>query len=167
MYDLERIANQIAKNMGRLIEEVGGHEESPRREGDMETGPIPSDNGIYPAHLPDMASDAIGGDDGFNCYPGEPGAPCYDLAIFFSLQGPYAKHYGRRISGHLSFEEALQKIVQHISGYCPGKTKGALFFADTWDADAFEKWRWNLLQIKKQCQFIIVLWAAGRINRIL
>lgn len=165
MLDLERLANQIAENMSRLIEEGSVFEERPRR-GDIETGATSSGSCIYPSHLPDMASDAIHGNGGFNCYPGESGAPCHDLALFFSLQGPYAKNHGRRISGHLTFEEALQKIVQHMSGYCHEKTKTALFFADTWDADAFEKWRWNLLQIRKQCHFIMVMWAAGKVSRI-
>ena len=167
MLDLERLANQIAENMDRLIETEGVSEERPGKKEDIESGPIPSGSGVYPSQLIDIAADAVRNNSSFNCYPGEPGAPCHDLAIFFSLQGPFAKNHGRRIIGHLSFEEALQKIVQHMSGYCHGKTKAALFFADTWDADAFEKWRWNLLQIRKQCHFIMVMWTAGRVSRIL
>jgi hypothetical protein len=80
-----------------------------------------------------------------NCYPGDPTSACHSLAVFVSITDP-ASRKGRR--GHLTFGQALKKLVQHMQGACQGQTGAAVLIADSWDAVACHEWRQNLKQIR-------------------
>jgi hypothetical protein len=145
MHELQRMAERIA----RILEE------------------LKNDEGILPNRLPELAKDAIGRGNEINCYPGIPGHKCYDFALFISLQSPTYNKNGRR-SGihHMNCGTAMEKIVQHMQGYCRGKTNTVLFITDNWDVPAFEEWRSNLLQVRNDALFEIYLLVAGRVSPI-
>jgi len=103
-------------------------------------------------NLPLIAMTAVGSNSSIksiNCYPGLPGADCHELAIFISLSSAKYKNYAKGSkSKHLSFSDALEKIVQHMQGYCFKQTKTAILITDSWDADIFSKWQSNLQVIR-------------------
>jgi hypothetical protein len=145
MYELQRMAEKIA----RILEE------------------LKNDEGISPNRLPELLIRTIGRGNEINCYPGIPGHKCHDFALFISLQSPVYNRNGRR-SGlhHINCRTAMEKIVQHMQGYCRGQTHTVLFITDNWDVPAFEEWRSNLLEVKKDALLEIYLLVAGRVSPI-
>ncbi len=118
--------------------------------------------GVSVDDLAKIAAQAIGrGTDEINCYPGVPGTSCHDLALFFSLKPPTAR--GGR---HLNFLQALHKIVQHMQGSCSGTTRHAVFFTDSWDAIAYEGWKANIYQIKKNACVEAYLLVGARVTLV-
>ena len=116
--------------------------------------------GISADELCDRVSSGI--NTNINFYPGRPGAPCYKLAVFVSLNiSLHAK--GRK---HLKCRQAMEKIVQHMQGSCIHKTKAAVFVTDFWDGDAFADWQANLEQIGSTNLFEIYLIAGRTISQI-
>ena len=120
--------------------------------------------GIMIDEIRDRVSSSIGTD--INFYPGIPGSPCHDLAVFVSLASPLTFHHNVRGRKDLNYEEAIEKIVQHVQGSCVGQTKKAVFVTDFWDNNAFSKWKANLVQISKTSYFEIYLIAGRAINQI-
>jgi len=95
--------------------------------------------GIYSEDIPGIVS-KIAGDilhQQINCYPGVPCSDCYETAKFVSLNSK-ASAIGR---GHLSCRKALEKMVQHMRGQCPGKTKIGVLYTDSWDVKAWDDWK--------------------------
>jgi len=99
--------------------------------------------GISPKDLPEIVARATNKE--INCYPGYPCNACYPEAFFISITNPrHTKGY----RGHLSCRQALEKLVQHMQGWCTGKSREAIMITDNWNADAFEEWRANIEQIR-------------------
>lgn len=121
-----------------------------------------NDSGIYADEIPEIIDRSFNRNE-INCYPGSPSNECFDFVLFIALQAsPYAKG-----KGHLSFEKAIEKIVQHLQGYCAGKARNAVFITDSWDPKVFEKWRSNLKQIIRTVTlFEIYLLSGDSISEI-
>ena len=137
--EFERVADRIAEIFERRAEEQG----------------------ISPKDVPEITSPATGGE--VNCYPGYPADTCYPVAYFFSL----ASHrYTKGCRGHLTCRQALEKLVQHMQGLCVGHTHAAIMITDSWDTNAFEDWRANIEQIRRNSLVEIYLLTAGRAARI-
>jgi len=119
--------------------------------------------GVTAYQLPDIIKQSIGqGNGDINSYPGTPGGSCCDLAFFISLSTPaYAK--GR---GHLTCRNAMEKIVQHIQGSCYQKTRFAVLITDSWDASAYDDWRWNIENIKGHSGIEIYLISGSKVSQI-
>jgi hypothetical protein len=101
-------------------------------------GDLESIDGRSPGPLsPGELADAVGGAHGepVNCYPGVPGGPCCPIAYFFSLKDP---RWTRR--GHLSLDEALERLVAHLTGSCAEVTTTVIVIVDNWDPKAYGKW---------------------------
>ncbi len=96
-----------------------------------------------------------------NFYPGIPGAPCYNLAVFVSLNSPIHA----RGTKHLKFRKALETIVQHMDR-CINTTKTIVFITDSWDAKAFDEWEGMLEKIRHEIHFEIYLIAGRTISQI-
>ena len=98
-----------------------------------------------------------------NCYPSELSSPCYDKAVFISLNG---KLKGKT-RNHLSFDQALREIVHHLDTRCGGVTKEVGLIADAWDAKSFDEWRPHLRNYKR-CGIMIeaYLIAPGMVTEI-
>jgi hypothetical protein len=128
-----------------IVEELALILEESKREG-----------GVLAQDLPGIISRLTRRED-INCYPGIPGHDCHELAFFISLSSQfYAK--GR---GHLTCAQAMKKIVQHMQGSCFQITHTAIFITDSWDVTAFDDWRNNLVEIKRNALFEIYL-ITGR-----
>ena len=69
-------------------------------------------------------------------------------AITFSTKGQ---------RGHLTFNAALERLVQHMQGVCAGETKSAVFITDNWDPVSLDFWLHNLLRIHDQALLEIYL----------
>lgn len=92
-----------------------------------------------------------------NCYPGMSGE-CYPLAFFISLTSPrFAKG-----SGHLSWRQAMEKIVGHMESPCQGITDAAVFITDSWDVGAFDEWEPILGKIKSKAKLSIYVTVGGK-----
>ena len=117
---------------------------------------------ISPKNLPEITSQATGKKE-VNCYPGYPSNTCYEEAYFYSLT---SHKYKNGYRGHLTFREALEKLVQHMQGLCVGHTHAAIMITDSWDTNAFEDWRANIEQIRRNSLVEIYLITAGRAARI-
>lgn len=103
-----------------------------------------------------------GSEDSFNCYPGIPGHGCKELAFFLSLSSSsFSK--GR---GHLNCKQAMENIIQHMQGSCPGITRYAIFLTDSWDAYAFNEWQANLRQIKQKALLEVYLLTGKNVSYI-
>lgn len=128
------------------------------------------DRGIPSDRIADVVGRLVGNRGGsgstdpVNCYPGTPCAECYDLAYFVSLNRlPYKKPYAK---GHISCATAIQKVVQHMQGSCPGKTSAAIIITDYWDPAAFEPWKANFRRIKLNAVVEIYLISPAGISEI-
>lgn len=129
--------------------------EDRRRDGRMEPG------GISPTDIPEIVDSSNG--CGINCYPGCPKSPCYEKAVFISLSGGLKGRW----RGHLSFDDALEKIVKHCGGRCSTITKQIGLITDTWDAKSFDSWRQNLINFKRSGIMIeVYLIAPGMVSEI-
>ena len=97
-----------------------------------------------------------------NCYPGIPSASCCKEAFFVSLR---SKEYatGR---GHISCRTALEKLVQHMQGHCINVTDVAILITDSWDVKAYDEWRSNIKQIKKNAQVEVYIVNGKNITRM-
>ena len=89
--------------------------------------------------LPDVLVEIFDGMDNINLYTGYPDDKCYHFALFISLQESIFQKRGRSKIRHLSCSETMERIVQHMLGYCNGITKQVLFITDSWDIHAYEK----------------------------
>lgn len=101
-----------------------------------------NEGGVRPEHLPDIIPGI--GEGNVNCYPGGREGDCHEVAFFFSLTGKRRKGRG---DGHYDFHQTLQKLVQHMQGHCPGKTRVGLFFCDSWSSEALDPWYDNIKAI--------------------
>ena len=138
MGDLRRIAERITE----LLEDM-------KIDGEV----LPTNIG---RNIPDAISSDVHGANTINLYPyGKHNVGCCDFALFLSLQTSAYIKKGRR--GHLNFENAIQKIVQHMQGSCVHNTRTALLITDNYDGDAFQAWRANLEQIRKHAQLELYL----------
>ncbi len=99
----------------------------------------------------------------FNCYPGEKGGGCHEIAFFISLNGK-VNALGR---GHLKFSQALEFFVRHMQGYCPNYTKAAVIITDQWEADAYKKWEANIQQVKQYAHIEIYVLTGRSVNNII
>lgn len=119
--------------------------------------------GIRPGEIADIIAGTMAtGSGSMNCYPGIPGYACCDLSVFVSLNSP-AYRKGR---GHLSCRMAMEKIVQHMQGWCLNKTHYAVLITDNWDASAFDAWRGNLEQIKDHAHIEIYLLSGNSVSEM-
>lgn len=99
----------------------------------------------------DDISDIVGrwaGD--VNCYPSKIKGDCKQKAYFISLKD---KRYAKG-NGHLTFRQALECLIQHMQGTCYDVTKTAILLSDIWDAGAYNDWRNNIEQIKRQGRIV-------------
>jgi len=105
------------------------------------------------------------GRDSFNCYPGLPGAGCHKTSFFIALQSnSYVKG---RSHGHIDFNMAMEKMVQHMQGYCHGSTKCAVLMTDSWNVASFEKWHSNIKTMQKEGNLIeCYLFSGGQVSEI-
>lgn len=117
--------------------------------------------GIRADEIPEIITNATG-QKNINCYPGQLGYNCYEISFFISICSPaYVK--GR---GHMNCRTAIERIVQHMQGVCPHKTNCAVFITDSWDALAWEDWKANLEQIKRQAHIEIYLLSGRNVSGI-
>ena len=107
--------------------------------------------------LPEILGEVFDGMNNINLYPGYPDDKCYHLALFISLQESVFQKRGRGRIKHLPCSKVMEKIVQHMLGHCNNITKEALFITDNWDIHAYEKWKGNLTNIKKDAYFEVYL----------
>jgi len=119
----------------RLRERTGAFREYP---GEREQ------RSVRAGDIPDLFGDETGRGDGFNCYPGIPGHPCYELALFISLQ---SREYIGNSRGHLTFREALIKLVQHMLGSCFDTTRTAVLITDNWNPNALDEWQSTIRRV--------------------
>ncbi len=82
-------------------------------------------------------------DNWLNFYPSSGPAMCCSTLLVISLSGRNASG-----SGHLKFEDALERIILHAQGVCEGPTKNIGFLTDSWGAKDYQKWAVNLERIK-------------------
>ncbi len=125
--------------------------------------------GINAGEIPDIVADCFGRGVGeINCYPGIPGAPCCDYSVFVSTRVRSPVHRGmQQRRGYLNCRDAIEKIVQHMQGFCSGRTRVVFFLTNDWNVDAFEDWKANLQQIKGVAHIEVYLmtgWTVSEIN---
>ncbi len=126
-----------------------------------------------------------------NCYPGQPTHTCYAIAFFIALEGRmghklqlelaraeweadrptrwWARHplrYWDRL--RTSDDEPpytcaymLERLVRHVQGSCAGTTREAVLITDTWNPEAFERWRSNLETLRRTTALGIYLIGEG------
>ena len=100
-----------------------------------------------------------------NVYPSITKGECQKLAVFISLS--VKKYVGKRKKkGHLSFPEALIKIVQHMQGHCVDETYHVVLITDSWNSDLWSDWHANIDQIKHKAAIEVYLLESGNISRI-
>jgi hypothetical protein len=104
-----------------------------------------------------------GQEGGINCYPGQPGGGCYEVAFFISLTSK--DHKGNR-RGHITCKQAIEKLVQHMQGYCAERTHVAILIVDSWDADAVSDWKHNLTRIQSEAQLEIFMVNGGKVTPV-
>jgi hypothetical protein len=138
--EFEEIAQRLAKT---LSERLGTREP-----------------GISAQEIPDMMGNLMAGEP-INCYPGTLGRGCFPKAVFVSLSKPHAKG-----KNHLSFRQALERLVQHMQGHCLGKTKTAVILTDNWDTMALEDWRFNLDRVQSEASVHIFMIAGGKVTKM-
>lgn len=113
------------------------------------------DGKIRAKDIPSILSNSLGGGNwDVNCYPGEPSHACHNIAYFFSLSAPDVIDKKR---GHLKFEDAIEKLIQHMQGHCTGITKYAVLVTDSWNARVAYAWSRNIKEIKENCHLEIYL----------
>ena len=138
--------NERTFGIGKMLDSIG-HEDGMLDSLDYK-------GGIRPQDIPDLFGRMTNSSYGqFNCYPGIPGSGCFKEALFVSLKSPrYAK--GR---GHLTFKQAIEKLIQHMQGSCANITEIAILVTDNWDPKVFAEWKTTLLNIKKNKDIKIYL----------
>jgi hypothetical protein len=104
------------------------------------------------------------GNDLLNCYPGEPGSDCQDVAFFISLSS--SKYCAPGDAKHYSFEKIWQVFAQHMQGHCPGVTRNAIIISDTWDAGIQAEWQANISQVQRMASVEGYLLTAGRVSQV-
>ena len=133
----------ISDEMERILGRTGG----------IEPVPIEHTN-HYPINddLPEPRWGTRGGihshsqsvvDTWLNFYPSPETAMCCPTLIVVSLSGKNAKG-----SGHLKFEDAVERIILHAQGVCESRTKHIGILTDSWVAKDFQKWSMNIERIK-------------------
>ncbi|ACV69809.1 hypothetical protein [Desulfohalobium retbaense] len=105
----------------------------------------------------------VSGKNGINIYPGIKGAKCHTLSIFISLSSPA---YVKGMRGHLSFRQAIEKMVQHMQGTCINKTNIAILITDNWDPAALEEWRDNLHKLATAVHIETYLISGKNVSEI-
>jgi len=126
-----------------------------------------------------------------NCYPGQPTNTCHAIAYFIALEGRmglklqvelahaeweadrpsrwWARHPLRYwdLPRHgyeeppFTFAYMLERLVRHIQGTCAGTTREVVLITDTWNPEAFERWRSNLETIRQTASLAIYLIGEG------
>ena len=121
-----------------------------------------SENGIRADEISHIVGDLNGKE--INCYPGNPGGRCHDVALFVSLNS-LSHADGTK---HLKFRKALEKIVQHTEYICPDEVRAIVLLTDTWDVKAFDEWKGILekISVSGRIYFEIYLLANKDILRI-
>ena len=115
---------------------------------------------ISAEQLPGIIGDTQGGDP-FNCYPGgKLNNQCCILAVVTSLK---CKAYA--IGRHLSFDKAINDLVNHVLVKCPD-TQCAVLITDNWDPETIDKQRNNLRNIQRRIHLEIYLIVTGNVNEI-
>ena len=122
---------------------------------------LENQDGIAAGALPVIMESITNGKE-INLYPGGSGGPCCAEAVFIAIEG---KLKGRR-RHHLSFREALMKLVQHFQA-CKGKTKAGAVISTDWSGDAFEDWKGTIREIIRagnRIEFYLI--GKGVVNAI-
>ena len=98
-----------------------------------------------------------------NFYPSSEPSECCSSLIVVSLSAKNA-----RGSGHLKFEDAIERIILHAQGVCKGTTRNVVLITDSWIAKDHQKWASNLETIKAEgVQFeAYLIGEAGRCSQI-
>ncbi len=60
-----------------------------------------------------------------------------------------------------TFAYMLERLVRHVQGSCAGATREVVLIADTWNPEAFERWRSNLETIRQTASLAIYLIGEG------
>ena len=132
--------------------------------------------GVQASQIPEIVSSAIGRCAGstnraigrstgkINIYPSTHYGDCCDMAFFVSLTLP--SNGADRGGGHLSCRKAIEKLVQHMQGYCPEKTKTAVFITDRWNPAAYEDWKENILRIKANAHVEAYLLIGRNVSKL-
>jgi hypothetical protein len=97
-----------------------------------------------------------------NFYPGVSSEDCCDNAFFISLS---SKSY-RKGRGHYYFNEILQKLIQHMQGACPGTAKRAIVITDSFEPDEFQRWKFNIDEIRKIATVEFYLISGSRYTQL-
>ena len=137
MGEFEQLAQRIAEELSRRQEE-----------------------GIRSSEVPSLVDRCIGGEV-VNCYPGVPSG-CHEKLVLVALE---SKSYTTG-GGHLSFRKAIEHLVRHMQGSCPGKTRIAVLITDTWDAKVIDFWRPNIEQIKGNSFLECYVISGGSVNQV-
>ena len=126
-----------------------------------------------------------------NCYPGKPTNTCYPIAYFIALEGRMGyklqveliraeweadrpargwvrhplRYWDLPRTGYeeppFTFAYMLERLVRHVQGSCAGTTREAVLITDTWNPEAFERWRSNLETIRQSVSLAIYLIGEG------
>lgn len=127
------------------------------------------EGGVTPDALAEIGvevSTAAGFGPYINCYPGTPSNACCPLALFISLS---AQGYARKRRGqpHLSFAEALDCLVAHMTGECSGITRHAVLVTDSWDGTAWMKWHNTVKNLRQNATIeIYLITGEGAVTEI-
>lgn len=73
----------------------------------------------------------------------------WDLPRYSGEEPPYTCAY------------MLERLVRHVQGCCAGTTREAVLITDTWNPEAFERWRGNLDAIGRTASIAIYLIGEG------
>ncbi len=99
-----------------------------------------------------------------NCYPGKKGANCYQTALFFSIQGFYAKIYAKK--GNYNIGTVLDKFVNHFNDWCIGRTKEAAIFTNAWWPQDYDKYFNDIQKIKMRNVYIEAYFIGQNVRNI-
>lgn len=115
--------------------------------------------GIRATDIPDIIEQAFGSE--VNCYPGIPSG-CHSKLVLVSLESKRYKQ-GR---GHLNFSQALQYLVRHMQGSCPGITRSAVLILDTWNPNEIDFWLPNIQQIQRSAYIEFYMLSGNGCRRV-
>lgn len=111
--------------------------------------------------LPDLAAHVM--NHSINCYPGNLGSDCYNVAFFFSLD---KKKFSGTRGIDLSLKTMLQKIIQHTAGTCKEQTRCVILITDNWNDSTFASWKSTFCELKKNVHIEIYLMTSGKCSQI-
>ena len=94
---------------------------------------------VHACDLADLLLRGCGCED-VNFYPSLHKGPCHEIAFFVSLTRFRLTTGPKDGVRHLDFLEAIEAMVQHMTGPCGNVTKQAVIITDSWQPAAIPEW---------------------------